>query len=180
MDPASIAMAIGVAKSAVSAAKGIQSIGHALDGVFKAQEEHTKNKKRKKPKTRMQQVLRMRAGDADYEDETSISAVANQVLEEKKTQAAIANLAKEINRKWPSKVGEKTTWDQILAQRKKLLEEKAASEQLAKENALRKKKEDKIFWHKVMVEAGKVVIILVFASVIIGFVYWASTAPKIR
>ncbi len=53
-------------------------------------------------------------------------------------------------------------------------------QQLAKENALRKAKADKIFWHKVMIEAGKVVLVLLFAGAMIGFVYWAATAPKIR
>jgi|TARA_R100001594_G_C4038381_1_gene262691 hypothetical protein len=175
MDPATIALAITAARTAVGAAKGIQSIGHSLEGVFKASEEHKKKKAKKKPKTRMQQVLRMRSGDEDYDDETSISAVANQVLEEKQIQLALENLAKEIDRKWG-----RGTWQQILQQRKKLLAEKAAAEQLAKENALKKAKADKIFWHNFWVEAGKVVLIILFAGIMIGFVYWAATAPKIR
>ena len=175
MDPASIALAIAAAKSAVSAAKGIQSIGHSLEGVFNAHEEHKKKKSKKKPKTRMQQVLRMRSGDEDYDDDTSISAVANQVLEEKQNQLALESLAKEIDRKWG-----RGTWEQIVQQRKKLLAESAAADQLAKENALKKAKADKIFWHNFWVEAGKVAIILVFVVLVVGFVWWAATAPKIR
>jgi hypothetical protein len=175
MDPVTIAASIAAVKTAIGAAKNIQSIGHSLDGLFKAQEEHKKKKAKAKPSTRMQQVLRMRAGDEGYDDDTSISAVANQVLEEKKTQAAIASLAKEIDRKWG-----RGTWDQILQQRKKLLAERAAADQLAKENALRKAKADKIFWHKVLVETGKVFLVLLFAGAMIGFVMWAATAPKIR
>jgi hypothetical protein len=175
MDPVTIAASIAAVKTAIGAAKNIQSIGHSLDGLFKAQEEHKKKKAKAKPSTRMQQVLRMRAGDEGYDDDTSISAVANQVLEEKKTQAAIASLAKEIDRKWG-----RGTWNQILQQRKKLLAERAAADQLAKETALRKAKDDKIFWHKVLVESGKVLLVLLFAGMMIGFVYWAATAPKIR
>jgi hypothetical protein len=175
MDPVTIAASIAAVKAAVGAAKNIQSIGHSLEGLFSAQEEHKKKKKKKKPTTRMQQVLRMRAGDEDYDDETSISAVANQFLAEKQNKMALENLAKEIDRKWG-----KGTWNQILQQRKKLLDEKAASEQLAKENALKKAKADKIFWHNFWVEAGKAVLIILFAGVMIGFVYWAATAPKIR
>ena len=111
----------------------------------------------------------------DYDDETSISAVANQVLEEKQNRLALEGLAKEIDKKWG-----RGTWNQILQQRKRLLAEKAAAEQLAKENALKKKKADKIFWHNFWVEAGKVVLIILFAGIMIGFVYWAATAPKIR
>ena len=44
MDPATIALAITAARTAVGAAKGIQSIGHSLEGVFKASEEHKKKK----------------------------------------------------------------------------------------------------------------------------------------
>jgi hypothetical protein len=175
MDPVTIAASIAAVKTAIGAAKNIQSIGHSLDGLFKAQEEHKKKKQKAKPKTRMQQVLRMRAGDADYDDDTSISAVANQVLEEKKTQAAIASLAKEIDRKWG-----RGTWDQILQQRKKLLAERAAADQLAKENALAQSKKSRAFWHKFWLEAGKAVLIVLFAGLVVGFVYWAATAPKIR
>jgi hypothetical protein len=175
MDPVTIAASIAAVKTAVGAAKNIQSIGHSLEGLFHAQEEQKKKKEKKKPTTRMQQVLRMRAGDEGYDDDTSFSAVANKVLEEKQTALALENLAKEIDRKWGD-----GTWNQIKQQRVKLIAEKKASEQLAKENALRKKKDDKIFWHKFWVEAGKAVLIILFAGIMIGFVYWAATAPKIR
>ena len=175
MDPVTIAASIAAVKTAVGAAKNIQSIGHSLDGLFKAQEDHKKNKKKKRPKTRMQQVLRMRSGDEGYDDETSISAVANKVLEDKQTEIALLNLAREIDRKWG-----KGTWNQIIQQRKKLIQERKAADQLAKENALKKAKADKIFWHNFWVEAGKAVLIILFAGIMIGFVYWAATAPKIR
>ena len=175
MDPVTIAASIAAVKTAIGAAKNIQSIGNSLEGLFHAQEQQKKKKGKAKPTTRMQQVLRMRAGDEGYDDETSFSAVANKVLEEKQTTRALENLATEIDNKWGS-----GTWNQILQQRKKLLSEKAASEQLIKENALKKAKDDKIFWHKVLVETGKGLIILVSACLIIGFVMWAATAPKIR
>ena len=175
MDPVTIAASIAAVKTAVGAAKNIQSIGHSLDGLFKAQEDHKKNKKKKQPKTRMQQVLRMRSGDEGYDDETSISAVANKVLEDKQAEIALLNLAREIDKKWG-----KGTWNQIIQQRKKLIQERKAADQLAKENALKRAKADKIFWHNFWIEAGKVVLVVLFAMVMIGFVYWAATAPKIR
>ena len=175
MDPVTIAASIAAVKTAVGAAKNIQSIGHSLDGLFKAQEDHKKNKKKKQPKTRMQQVLRMRSGDEGYDDETSISAVANKVLEDKQTEIALLNLAREIDKKWG-----KGTWNQIIQQRKKLIQERKAADQLAKEIALKRAKADKIFWHNFWIEAGKVVLVVLFAMVMIGFVYWAATAPKIR
>ena len=176
MEPISATLAIIAAtKQALDTANSIKDIGGSLDKLFSSHEGAQKKKQKAKPKTRMQQVLRIRSGDEGYDDDTSISAVANQVLEEKKTQAAIASLAKEIDRKWG-----RGTWNQILQQRKKLLAERAAADQLAKENALRKAKADKIFWHKVLVETGKVVLVLLFTAAVIGFVMWAATAPKIR
>ena len=171
MDPVTIAASIAAVKTAIGAAKNIQSIGHSLEGLFHAQEEQKKKKGKAKPTTRMQQVLRMRAGDEGYDDETSISAVANKHFETKAAAAELESLAREIDRKWGQ-----GTWNQILQQRKKLLAEKAASEQLAKENALRKAKDDKIFWHKVLVESGKVLLIICFAGLVILFLWWASTA----
>ena len=171
MDPVTIAASIAAVKTAIGAAKNIQSIGHSLEGLFHAQEEQKKKKGKAKPTTRMQQVLRMRAGDEGYDDETSISAVANKHFQAKAAAAELESLAREIDRKWGQ-----GTWGQILQQRKKLLAEKAASEQLAKENALRKAKDDKIFWHKVVVESGKVLLIICFAGLVVLFLWWASTA----
>ena len=170
-----IAASIAAVKTAMGAAKNIQSIGHSLDGLFKAQEEHKKNKGKKRPKTRMQQILRMRSGDEGYDDDTSISAVANQVLEDKQTEIALVNLAREIDRKYG-----RGTWNQIIQQRKKLIQERKAADQLAKENALRKAKADKEFWHKVMVESGKILVVVLAVVAVIGFVMWAASQPKIR
>ena len=179
MEPISATIAvIAAAKGAVEAASNIKDIGNSLETLFSDSEKAEKKPKKKgknKPNTRMQQVLRMRSGDEGYDDDTSISAVANKVLEDKQKALALQGLAREIDKKWG-----KGTWEEIKKQRTKLIAEKKASEQLLKDNALRKAKDDKIFWHKFWVEAGKVVLIIVFASLIVGFVMWASTAPKIR
>ena len=180
MEPVSTTIAaIAAVKGAIETAKNIKDIGNSLENLFSdhenAEEKPKKKKGKTKPSTRMQQVLRMRSGDQGYDDDTSISAVANKVLEDKQKALALQGLAKEVDRKWGA-----GTWEEIKKQRTKLLNEKKASEQLAKENALRKAKDDKVFWHKFWVEAGKVALILVFASLIVGFVMWAATAPKIR
>ena len=178
MEPISATIAvIAAAKGAVEAASNIKDIGNSLETLFSDSEKAEKKPKKgkKKPNTRMQQVLRMRSGDEGYDDETSISAVANKVLEEKQKALALQGLAKEIDKKWGS-----GTWEQIKKQRTKLIAEKKASEQLLKENALRRAKASKVFWHKFWIEAGKVVLIFLFVGIMIGFVMWAATAPKIR
>ena len=163
--------AIALAKKAVDAARDVKDIGHSLEALFsdhEEQEKQPKKKKKKKAKTRMQQVLRMRSGDEGYDDDTSISAVANKVLEEKQKARALEGLAREIDRKWG-----KGTWVEIKNQRRKLIQQKEAFDKLAKENALKKAKADKIFWAKVLLEARNVLIILVMVVSIYYFLNWA-------
>ena len=135
MEPISATIAaIALAKKAVDTARDVKDIGNSLEALFSDHEQQEKKPKKKKgkakPKTRMQQILRMRSGDEGYDDDTSISAVANKVLEEKKKALALQSLAKEVDRKWG-----RGTWDEIKKQRRKLIAEREAANQLAKENA---------------------------------------------
>jgi hypothetical protein len=176
MEPISATIAIiAAAKSAVETAQSIKDLGSSLEKLFDSHEGAEKKKKRNVATTRRQQILRMRSGDEGYDDDTSISAVANQVLEEKQKQIALEGLAKEINRKWGH-----GTWEQILDQRKKLLKEKAEAKKLAKERARQQKIDDKIFWHKVLVETGKVTFILCVVGFIGWWLHYAATTPKVR
>ena len=173
MEPISATIAaIALAKKAVDTARDVKDIGNSLEALFSDHEEQEKKPKKKKgkakPKTRMQQILRMRSGDEGYDDDTSISAVANKVLEEKKKALALQSLAKEVDRKWG-----RGTWDEIKKQRRKLIAEREAANQLAKENALKKAKADKIFWAKVLLEGRNVLIILVMVVSLYYFLSWA-------
>ena len=176
MEPISATIAIiAAAKSAVETAQSIKDLGGSLEKLFDSHEGAEKKKKKKVAKTRRQQILRMRSGDEDYEDETSISSVADQVIEEKNTALELKALANEIDKRWGH-----GTWNQILDQRQKLLKEKAEAKKQAKEAALQKKLDDKVFWHKVLVESGKVVFLLCFVAGVGWFLYYAASAPKIR
>ena len=176
MEPISATIAIiAAAKSAVETAQSIKDLGGSLEKLFDSHEGAEKKKKKKVAKTRRQQILRMRSGDEDYEDETSISSVADQVIEEKNTALELKALANEIDKRWGH-----GTWNQILDQRQKLLKEKAEAKKQAKEAALQKKLDDKVFWHKVLVESGNVVFLLCFVAGVGWFLYYAASAPKIR
>jgi hypothetical protein len=153
MDPVTIGLAIAGAKKLVETAGDLKEIVNGIDNLLSAQE--AKPQKKKKPKTRMQQVLRMRSGDADYDDETSISSVANDVLEARQQEAAIASLKKEIDQKWGQ-----GTWDSITAERAKRIAAKEAKRKKAKEA-------DEAFWDKatrIAVEAGKLIAVLAAAT----------------
>ena len=116
----------------------------------------------------MQQVIRIRSGDEGYDDETSISAVANKVLEEKKKEVALKSLEREIDKKFGF-----GTWDEIKIQHTKLVEKKKAANKLAKKRAREKAEEDKIFRNKVLVEGFKVLIIIGVLTIIYYFLSWA-------
>ena len=176
MEPISATIAIiAAAKSAVETAQSIKDLGSSLEKLFDSHEGAEKKEKRKQASTRRQQVLRMRSGDEGYDDDTSISAVANQVLEQKQKDLALKSLAAEIDKKWGA-----STWSQIIDQRQKLLKEKAEAEKQAKEKARQKQIDDKAFWHKVMIESGKVVFLLCFVAGVGWFLYYAATTPKVR
>ena len=176
MEPVSATLAlIAATKTAVEAAKNVKDIGTTLDQLIRSHEGAEKKQKRKKATTRRQQILRMRSGDEGYDDDTSISAVANQVLDEKQKQLALEGLAKEIDKKWGH-----GTWSQILDQRQKLLKEKAEAAKVAKAKARQQKIDDKIFWHKVLVESAKVVFLLLVIGGIGWWLHYAANAPKVR
>ena len=132
MEPVSTTIAaIAAVKGAIETAKNIKDIGNSLENLFsdheKAEEKPKKKKGKTKPSTRMQQVLRMRSGDQGYDDDTSISAVANKVLEDKQKALALQGLARELDRKWGA-----GTWEEIKSQRTKLIAAKEASNKIAK------------------------------------------------
>ena len=112
MDPLTIGLAIAGTKKLLESASDLKDIAGGLDKLFHATENKPKKIKKKLPKTRTQQILRMKAGDADYDDDTSISAVANDILEQKKNERALENLATEIDHKFG-----KGTFELIKAER---------------------------------------------------------------
>ena len=174
MEPISATIAIiSATRQAIGVANNIKEIGGTLDQLFSSHEGAEKTKKKQAAKTRREQILRIRTGEKDG-GETS-EAIA-QVLGRKDQAIELKILADEINRKWPSKPGEKSTWDQILEQRQKLLKEKADAAKRAKQKQI----DDKAFWHKCLVEGGKVILLLVIIGCIGWWLHYASTVPKGR
>jgi hypothetical protein len=178
MDPLTIAAAIAATKTLVKSARGVQEIVHGLDGVFSAQDEHEKNKNHKPGSSigqKNKSILQKRAKD-DGGDE-SISSAAAAVIEKKQLDQQISDLKDEINRKWPSAQGEKSTWDQILAEREKRIadkKERAKQDKIdAEERAERRK--------AMLIEAAKGLAVAAVAGGIAWFLWWAAThGPAVR
>ena len=156
----------------------MQEIVHGLDGVFSAQDEHEKNKDHKAGSSigaKNKSILQKRAKDDGGDD--SISSAAAAVIEQKQLDQQISDLKDEINRKWPSKPGEKSTWDQILAEREKRIadkKERAKQEKIeAEERAERRK--------AILIEVAKGLAVAAVAGGIAWFLWWAATyGPAVR
>ena len=173
MDPITIAASIATVKGVLKTAKDVQQIGHALGDLFHNQEQHEKkpsNRKKKKPKTRMQQVLRIRAGDEGYDDDTSISAVATDILAEKQNYLALQGLAKEVDIKWG-----KGTWASIKEEQTKRIKERKEAVKKAKKRAREQAEEDRKLYKKIAIESGKALFLILFIS---GLVWWLLYAAE--
>ena len=166
MDPLTIGLAIAGTKKLLESASDLKDIAGGLDKLFHASEAKPKKVKHKKPKTRMQQLLRMKSGDADYDDETSISSVANDVLEQRRNERALSNLGVEIDNKFG-----KGTFDAIKAERVKRIEAKKVQAVKNKEKAAAQKEIDDKYWDNVFAIIKNIAILIV-VSIVCVIVGW--------
>ena len=160
MDPASIGIAIAATRSLLRGAKSVKDIASSLDSLFEAESDAAKNKKKGQPRTRTQQVVGIRSGDDNYADETSLSNVVSDVLEDRQNEMNKKALIREIQAKWG-----KDAWAQIEQEMAKRKEAKKKRKAAARAKAL----ENKLFWKKVALESLKGAVVI---SVIAGFVIW--------
>ena len=166
MDPLTIGLAIAGTKKLLESANDLKDIAGGLDKLFHASEAKPKKVEHKKPKTRMQQLLRMKSGDADYDDETSISSVANDVLEQKRNDMALHNLGVEIDNKFG-----KGTFEAIKEERAKRIEAKKVQAKKNKEKAAAQKEIDDAYWDNILAII-KNTMILIGVSIICVVIGW--------
>ena len=169
MDPITIGIAIAGAKKLLETAGDLKDIAGSLDALFHASEAKPKKVKHKKPKTRMQQILRMKSGDVDYDDDTSISSVANDVLEQRRNERALSNLGIEIDNKFG-----KGTFEAIKAERVKRIEAKKIQNKKNKEKAAEQKEIDDAYWDNIFAII-KNTMILIGVSIICVIIGWLMT-----
>lgn len=171
MDPLTIGLAIAGAKKLLETATDLKDISGSLEHLFNSQEKKPAKVKHKKPTTRMQQLLRIKAGDKDYDDDTSISSVANDILAKKQNEVALHNLGVEIDRKWG-----RGTFEDIQAERAKRLEAKDVATKKSKDKAKKHEDEDEAMWDRVfnyMMEGVKVLALLLVTG-IGAYVLWIN------
>lgn len=173
MDPITIAAGFAVAresiklcKKALDSANDIGQISKHIDHLFHSLEKKpdTSSKKQKKAFSKLRTSFTKETHE-EVEDDTSLGAVAADVLEHKKIERQIENLGIKIDNRF----GE-GTWKQILEERQHRIEEK-------KEKIKQKKEDDKLdmiykeeevpLAKKILVEGGKGLVILILVGVII-------------
>jgi hypothetical protein len=178
MDVLTITAAIAATKTLVKSAKGVQDIAHGLDGLFQAKEQHEKNKDHKAGSSigeKNKSILQKRAKDDG--SETSMSSAAAAVIEEKQLKQQLDDLKTEINSKWPSKPGEKSTWELILEEREKRIADKKEREKKEKIKAEERAEHRKAL----LIEISKGLIVIAIAGGIAWFLWWAATSgPAVR
>ena len=184
MDPITISAAVAgfqvakksieLCRSALETADDISGIAQHLDAVFHAHSAAHAKVEKKKPQTPLQKLF-ARKQEAEASSSEELSDVIEETLEKKKLDKQIWRLALQIDQRFG-----KGTWQSILDTRKARIKARQAAEELARQNALKKAKADKVFWHKVAVEAGKILILCAVVTAIGAFLYYAATAPKIR
>ena len=169
MDPLTIISAISVVRAGLEGAENLKSISGSINALLDHSDEHER-KEKEKPKTYNQNVLAERTGDSG-EDETDLSNIADQVIQEQNHIRQLENLKREINFKWPTPKGQPSTWELILKARKKAIEAKKVRIEKQKAQAIKNKKK----WEQIRLEAGKGIIIL---SLIAAFYFYISYACK--
>ena len=162
---------VEVCKSAVDTCNDISELSGSLNQLFhhhSEAERHAAASKKRKAPSRLRQFLTQQTG-SDEEDDLSVGAVAAEIIEKKKVDKAIWRLSLQVDQKWGP-----GTWGTIIDERNKRLRERAAADKLAKENALKKRAQDRIFWQKVLLELRNAVIVIIFGAVMVYFVMWAA------
>ena len=106
-----------------------------------------------------------------------MSASAAAIIEQKQLDQQLDDLKSEINSKWPSKPGEKSTWELILDERKKRVAEKKERERLEKIEAEERAERRKA----ILLELAKGLAVAAIAGGIGSFLWWAATSgPAVK
>jgi len=123
----------------------------------------------------MQQIIRRRAREDEdaYGDDTSIANVATDVLAEKENIMALEGLAIEIDRKWG-----KGTWEKIRLERAKRLKARLEAKREAALKAQEKKEHDDAMLKKILIEGGKVILLIMFVLGLGYTLMWAKDKDK--
>ena len=161
---AAVKTAVQGVRSALQTADDVGAIAGQIDRLFTTHSEASKRvqsaKKKKLPNNKWAKLLKFRLKD-DSDDETSLANVAAAKLAEKQQEEEIKRLALEINKRFGA-----GTWAEILEAQEQAKKDKA--ERIKKqrkrkdEEAARRALNQKGLIEKILLETGKVILVLGF------------------
>ena len=187
---AETAAAIALVKGAVDAVgktietvKDISEVGHHLDNMFrgyddiKRKERQHEIDKKQKPVGKWQTYIKARFGEQQEEEPQglSIAEISQTVIHKKQMEKEMARMSHMLNVKFGP-----GTWNEIIETRNKRIKEyhrQQAEMQLVRENALKAQREK---LNKILKECIKGLFVILAIGLVVGFVMWAASAPKIR
>ena len=161
---------VEVCKSAVDTCKDVSELSGSLNDLFHHHSESQRNigAAEKKSKPSKLRAFLTRTTGSDEEDDLSVGAIAAEKIEKIKLDKAIFRLSVQIDSRFGQGV-----WKSIIDERNKRIKQRQAADELAKANALKKAKADRVFWHKVLIESRNVVIIIVLVAGMYFYISWA-------
>ncbi len=161
--------ATSACKTAINTAKDISEIATHLNTIFNHKEAAEKRLKAipQKKSKKLLSFFSRKTGE-DEEDDTSIASAMNAVVQQKILDREILNLSIKINNKFGA-----GTWQAIVKEREKRVNAKRERDRKSKELANKKAKASSAMWRKIVVESGKVIILILVVGVFYLYLSWA-------
>ena len=168
---AAVKTAVEGVRSVINTTEDVSQIANQLNKVFTTHSEAKKRVKAAQSKKGLKnnkwaKFLKLRLGD-DSNDETALANVAAVKLAAKQHEEDIKRLSIEINKRFGA-----GTWDEILEEQARLVEEKKErikqQKKKEQEEAERKALGEKEMWEKILIEGGK---ILFLGGFVVGIIF---------
>ena len=182
VDPVTITAGLVAAKGAISACKAaletaedLNGIGKHLDAIFKADSDVQKQQKQADAKlSHNQKAVAQRIGESSVDEEgAELATIAQQRVAELEHKEALKSLGKALDARFG-----RGTWEQIVQDQKQAAAKLRKKRREQREEAEQKKLEEKEWWHKVLRETGKLVVLCACLGGIAYFLMWAMEQPK--
>ena len=162
--------AISAVKQSISTVKDVSEIAHHLEDLFGASDEN--KKKVAKKQTGKQSWSTFLKGHLGMEvakaDDTSLGAVAAEVIEHRQITEQINSMKRLVNRRFGA-----GTFEEIERIRSERIAQQRQSAKDDRAEAKRKAKENSALWHKILKETLKIMCVLLVIGALYMYLSWA-------
>lgn len=163
--------AVSGIKSAIDTAKDVNDIAHHLDDLFKGYDQSRRAANQQKEKQKGNKEWRNYLGKKlhDEDEDVSLSAITAEVIEQKQIEEQIAATKRMLNRRFGP-----DTWDEIIALRKKRIEEFKKQQARQKEMDKIHAKENHDWWASVWKWTWQLTVVALSIMALWGWLSYAS------